>query len=74
VANMKSEIYLGIEIVFHEVDGRVFAGFPKRPQVVSGQTKEEAFAQIKKIVDGFPSIIHKAYMENPKAMREMEDM
>lgn len=74
MANMKSEIYLGIEIVFHEVDGRVFAGFPKRPQVVSGQTKEEAFAQIKKIVDSFDPIIHKAYTQYPKAMREMEGM
>ena len=74
MVNMKSEIYLGIEIVFHEIEGRVFAGFPKRPQVVSGQTKEEAFAEIKKIVDGFDPIIHKAYMQYPKAMRELEDM
>jgi len=71
---MKSEICGGIEIAFHEIGGRVFAGSPKRPRVVSGQTEEEVFAQIKKIVDDFEPVILESYMKYPKAMRAMEDM
>jgi len=70
----KPETYKGIEIVFRKADGMVIAGFPKRPDVASGRTREEALAKVREVMDGFPSVVTRTYMKYPKVMKELEEM
>jgi len=71
---LKPEFISGIMIVFHEVDGRVIAGFEKRPRITSGRTKAIALQNMKEVLSGIDPTVLLSYRRHPKAIREMEDM